>query len=186
MMKSIFLSAGHSSTDPGATAGVRTEAQIVAEFRNLVSFYLARSDIAHELDSDDVDGNWPLRKAARAAANFDLAIEFHTNAFHLPSATGVETLSQTKDYAFGAKLCAVISDILGINDRGAKSEDSGQHSRLAFVQSGGIIVELFFISNPSDLAAYDAKKWLVARAVAQVIADEASVPPVRGACRPNP
>lgn len=192
--KSIFISAGHSLTDPGAiTAQIvdgrrvtRTEAEIVTEFRNLVSFYLTRDGVPHTIDGDTSKDNWPLQRAARAAANHDLSLEFHTNSFHSPAATGVETLSQTKDFAFGAKLCAAISTILGITDRGAKEEGAGQHSRLAFVRSGGIIVELFFLSNPDDLAAFDAKKWLVAREVARLIVEEAAVPPVRGACGPNP
>lgn len=189
-LKSIFLSAGHSTTDPGSTTEqevscradgtmikvLRTEAEIATEFRNMCSFYLTRAGIAHTIDGDGPNDNWPLQRAARAASNHALSLEFHTNAFHLPSATGVETLSQPKDFAFGAKLCETIASILDIRNRGAKSEDSGQHNRLAFVRSGGIIVELFFITNPFDLAAYDAKKWLVARAVASLIAEEASVP----------
>ena len=62
---------------------------------------------------------------------------------------------------------------LGIRDRGAKPENAGQHHRLAFVRSGGIIVELFFLTNPSDMAAYDARKWMAAREVAAVLAGEA-------------
>lgn len=188
-LKSIFVSAGHSNSDPGATTMqtlscradgttidvLRTEAEIVTEFRNMVSFYLTRDGIPHTIDGDGPNDNWPLQRAARAAANHDLSLEFHTNAFHLPSATGVETLSQTKDFAFGASLCAAIASVLAIPNRGAKGEGAGQHSRLAFVQSGGIIVELFFLSNPSDLTSYDARKWLAARAVAERIKAEASV-----------
>lgn len=154
---------------------LRTEAEIVTEFRNMVSFYLTRDGIEHSIDGDTSTDNWPLQRAARAAANFDLSLEFHCNAFTTPSATGVETLSKAKDFALGASICEAISNTLGIRNRGAKAEDSGQHSRLAFVQAGGIIVELFFLSNPSDLAAYDAKKWVAAREVASVVARAASI-----------
>lgn len=64
----------------------------------------------------------------------------------------------------GAKVCAVVSSVLGIANRGAKSEGAGQHSRLGFVRAGSIILELFFISNTAELALYNEKKWLVARA----------------------
>ena len=49
-MKSVFVSAGHSDTDPGAVALGRREADIAVEFRNMVAFYLQRSGIPHELD----------------------------------------------------------------------------------------------------------------------------------------
>ena len=37
---SIFISAGHSNTDPGAVNGTQTEANIVRDMRNMVAHYL--------------------------------------------------------------------------------------------------------------------------------------------------
>ena len=166
-MSAIFVSAGHSNTDPGAVGNGRREADIVTEFRNIVSFYLKEWGVPHYTDGTGAE-NWPLTRAAKEAKNYDIAVEFHLNAAG-PTASGVETLSAPKDYALGNKLCAVISDVFGIRNRGAKPENAGQHKRLAFVQAGGIIVELFFVTNKSDLAAYDAKKWVAAKAVAKVL-----------------
>lgn len=171
----IFLSAGHSTTDPGATTFqnvdgkkvLRKEADIAAEFRNLVSFYLTRAKVKHVVDGTGTE-NVPLNIAVKSARNCNPSLEFHCNSGPA-QATGVETLSAAKDLMLGRKLCEVIATTLGIRDRGAKPEDSGQHHRLAFVQAGGIIVELFFLSNANDLAMYDAKKWLVAKAVSDVL-----------------
>ena len=58
-------------------------------------------------------------------------------------------------------------------DDGWKNEGSGQHSRLGYVRNGGIILELFFISNPTELAVWQDKKWSVAKAVAEVLAEVA-------------
>ena len=41
----IFLSAGHSTTDSGAVAFGRREADIAVEFRNIVSYYLLMAGI---------------------------------------------------------------------------------------------------------------------------------------------
>jgi N-acetylmuramoyl-L-alanine amidase len=41
--------------------------------------------------------------------------------------------------------------------------------RLGFVRVGGLVVETFFLSNAEELAKYDARKWLVATAIAQAI-----------------
>lgn len=167
-MRSIFVSAGHSNADPGACAFGRTEAGIVTEVRNMVAFYLQRANVPHALDGDGPI-NLPLNKAAAMARKHPIAVEFHCNATASPAAAGVETLSGPKDMALGAELCKAIAGAMGTKNRGAKPENAGQHHRLAFVQSGGIIVELFFITNPVELATYDAKKWLIARSIADVL-----------------
>lgn len=171
-MKSVFLSAGHSNTDPGAVAFGRREADIVVEFRNIVSFYLHRANVPHELDGAGTE-NMPLREAVIKAARHPIGVEFHCNAGP-PAASGVETLSGPGDISLGSRLCHAIAAAFDIRNRGAKPEGAGQHHRLAFVQAGGIIVELFFITNASDVWAYDSRKWLAARAVAEVLIWEAS------------
>lgn len=172
MSKSIAITAGHSSTDPGAVNGKRTEAQIVQDMVKMVSVYLERAGIAFE--TDIVDGeNQPLAKAIKVAKRNDIAMEFHCNAAASSKATGVEVLAGEKHKPLAQEVAKAIGDVLELTLRGVggwKSEGSGQHSRLGFISTGGgLIVELFFISNPSDLAKWDAKKWLVAKAVAEVL-----------------
>lgn len=175
--KPLFISAGHSDTDPGAAALGYTEADIVLEFRDLVADYL-RDKVVFTKDGARGE-NLPLRTAARMAAEHDVSVEFHCNAFN-GKASGVETLSHSKHYPLGNELCRVISDCLGIPNRGAKGEDSGQHSRLAFIRDGrGIIVELFFIDNEKDLDAYNNNKHQLAKDVAGVLIDAVSLPVYR-------
>lgn len=163
----IFLSAGHSTVDSGAVGFGRKEADVVEEFRDIVGFYLKRAKVPHMADGVG-EQNATLAETIKMIGKNRPALEFHCNAGP-PAATGVETLSAAKDIALSKKICAAIAGVLDIPNRGAKPENSGQHHRLAFVQAGGIIVELFFISNANDLAVYDAKKWLVAKAVAEVL-----------------
>jgi len=172
--KSLFISAGHSHSDPGAVGNGHTEADIVLAFRDAVADELEGKVV---FDRDGQKGqNLPLRKAVQQASSHDVAVEFHCNAA-TPSASGVETLSHPEDFPLGQALCETISDTLGIPNRGAKPEGSGQHSRLAFVSSGGgIVVELFFISNPNDVAAYYRHKRALAQAVARVLIDEVAPP----------
>ena len=165
----MFISAGHSDKDPGAVSGNRREADIAVEFRNIVSFYLKQMGRPHELDGRGTE-NLPLSYAAKRARNHRVSAEFHCNASDNPKATGVEVLCAPKDNARAADICAALSDAFGIKNRGVKPENAGQHHRLAFVQAGGMIEELFFISNKSDLAAYDQKKWLAGKRVAEILA----------------
>lgn len=166
----ILISAGHSNTDPGAVVFGRKESEIAVEFRTILVKCLADLGIQAETDGKGKD-NLPLRDAVKLANGKDIAIELHLNASANATASGVETLSGPEHMDLGARLCAAISKALNIRNRGAKPENAGQHHRLAFVQAGGIILELFFLTNPNDLAAYDGRKWPLARAVAQVIED---------------
>lgn len=179
--KSLFLSAGHSQTDPGAVGNGNTEADIVLAFRDLVCDELDAKVVAYDRDGQRGQ-NLPLRQAIGGARRHDVAVEFHCNAFSDRSATGVETLSQPDDMHLGAALCEAISDTLGIANRGAKAEGSGQHSRLGFVSDGGgIIVELFFLTNVSDLSAYYRHKTALAQAVAGALIDHVAPPRNDGA-----
>lgn len=148
------------------------EADIVTDFRNIVAFYLQRSNVMYAADGTGNE-NLPLAQAVKLIRPGSIAVEFHCNSFTNPLASGVETLSQERDKQLGGRLCAAVATTLDISNRGAKSEGSGQHSRLAFVRAGGIILELFFLSNPNDLRRYLDKKWLVAREVANILMDEA-------------
>lgn len=167
-MRHIVITAGHSETDPGAVGSGTTEAAVVTEFRNLVAYYLRVAEVPFTPDGTG-SRNLPLAQAIRLIKPGFLAVEFHCNSFSSPSATGVETLSGGKDYELGADLCDAVARVLDIPNRGPKAQDSGQHSRLGFVRNGGLICELFFISNPSDYAKYEAKKWVVAREISQVL-----------------
>ena len=167
----IILTAGHSLTDPGACNGHFTEANIAREVRNGVTAILnARG---HKVINDGTGSdNQPLSKAAALVKQGKIAIEFHLNAAANKKATGVEALAQTKDKAMCQKLCAAIANVLDIpvrGDGGWKPENSGQHSRLAYVAAGGIILELFFISNDAELQKYFEHKDQVFEAIADVL-----------------
>lgn len=166
------ITAGHGAGDPGAVAFGRKEADIAVDMRNMVTLYLERE--GHTVFNDgDGKENKSLNEAIKLIAKGNVAVEFHCNAFDKPTAGGTEVLAQTKDKQLSKDICDAITKHLGNKVRGSeggwKSEGSGQHSRLGFVRNGGLIVELFFISNPTELEAWDAKKWLVAKEVANVL-----------------
>ncbi|WP_447043954.1 N-acetylmuramoyl-L-alanine amidase [Vreelandella sp. H-I2] len=168
----VMLSAGHSDTAPGIVANGYKEADIVQLFRDDVSVRLKHLGIRHLLDGEPGE-NLPLRDAVPIAAAADIAIEFHTNGGG-PGATGVETLSRAHNKPLGTELCRVTSDLLNIANRGAKPENAGYHERLAFVSDGGgIIHELFFLSNADDLRRFKDNYQVLVDVVADVISDAA-------------
>ena len=172
-MKIVTITAGHSNSDPGAVNGSDRESEIAQDMRNIVAHYLKSKGIAIRTDGDG-KGNLPLSEAIKLIKGSNIAVEFHCNAAATKSAKGVEALSQPKDKLISQKLCAAISSVMGNplrGDKGWKPENSGQHSRLAYVSHGGIILELFFISNDAELSIWKQKKWLVGKAVAEALAE---------------
>lgn len=174
-VKSLMVSAGHSYSDPGAVGNGKSEADIVLDLRDRLAAALEARGVV--FGTDGVAGeNLPLREAIKRASEYDVAIECHCNSAASSTATGVETLSKPEDYPLGDRLCEAVSKSLGISNRGAKPEGSGAHSRLAFVSDGGgIILEIFFISNPDDMRAYYNNQQAVVSGIADVLVDEVTV-----------
>ena len=56
-------------------------------------------------------------------------------------------------------------------DKGWIGQEASARGRLGYVSAGGIIVELFFLSNPNDYAAWQAKKTRAIEALADVLVD---------------
>lgn len=172
----ITITAGHSNTDPGAVNGIHREADKAQDMRNIVAYYLKQADVDFRVDGEG-KGNLPLGKAIELIKGSKLAVEFHCNASSNKTAQGVEALSQLKDKSISQKLCKAVADVMGIplrGDRGWKPENSGQHHRLGYVSNGGIVLELFFISNNSELAIWEERKWLIGKAVAGVLIEVAN------------
>ena len=167
-MKTVLLSAGHSNADPGACANGLREADCAVEARNITSFYLTQAGVPHDLDGKGTT-NMPLREAAKKARQATISVEFHCNASESASASGSETLCAPPGMKLGAALSAAAAGALTIRNRGAKPEGSGQHSTLAFVQDTDVILEMFFITNKTDVDLWQRKKWLMCKAVADVI-----------------
>lgn len=169
---SVFVSAGHSGTDPGAAAPGYSEATETVRVRNAVAAKLAALGVSAGSDGSG-NTNQSLTSAAAAARKADIAVEFHFNSSSNKTASGVEVLAQPKDRALAQSLASAVSSALGLplrGDGGYKTESSGAHTTLAFVQAGGLIVEVCFISNPNDMRAYNANFDAMTGAVANVLA----------------
>lgn len=167
----ILISAGHGGTDSGAVSNQYTEAHLATDLRNIITFYLKEAGVPFMVDGEGKH-NLPLREAIKLARMADIAVEIHFNASTNRTAKGVEVLCNPKDKALAQDICKAISDVTGSplrGDKGYKPENAGQHSRLGFVQAGGLIVEVEFISNQEMMAIYNQRRWQVGKSIAQVL-----------------
>lgn len=172
-MSKITVTAGHGGYagkfDNGAVAkDGTTEASIATEMRGIIKYYLEKEGVTVITDGIGKQ-NLPLREAVKLIKGSKIAIEIHCNASANSKAKGVECLAKPHHKAISQKIAKAIADVMEIplrGDKGYQPENAGQHSRLAYVSNGGIIVELFFISNSDELEIYRNKKWLIGKAIA--------------------
>lgn len=177
----ICISAGHTNTpgrDQGVIANGLVEGKEAVVVRDHVATLVRKKDLT--VIEDGADGvNDPLSKAIVIAKHSDLAVEFHLNAAPNPAARGVEVLSLPKNRAKAQIIAGAISKALGIplrGDKGWKSDTEGQHSRLAFCrEGGGLVVELFFVTNPAEVASYEENFEALVVALADAIAEAVKV-----------
>ncbi|WP_180122778.1 N-acetylmuramoyl-L-alanine amidase [Acinetobacter sp. YH12086] len=167
----VTITAGHSNADPGAVNGKYKEAELVRQFRNAVAHYLAAAGLSYKTDGAGTI-NLPLTNAIALAKGASIAIEFHMNASANSQANGIEIIALPKDKILAQKLSKAVADVFGSRLRGQDGwidQSQSARGRLGFINAGGLIVELGFISNDAELAAFNSKYWSAAKAVAQVI-----------------
>lgn len=169
----VAVTAGHSNTDPGAVNGKVKEAVLVTNFRNAVSFYLREAGVQVKNDGTGSQ-NDPLSSAIKLIKGSSVAVEFHMNAATSKQANGVETIALPKDKKLAQDLSAAVATALGSRlrgDNGWIDQSESARGSLGYINAGGLIVELGFISNEAELAEYQARYWIAAKAVAKVLID---------------
>ena len=171
------ITAGHSNTDPGAVNGKIKEADLVVNFRNAVTHYLREAGLQVKTDGAGTK-NDPLSAAVKLIQGSSVAVEFHMNAATSKQANGIETIALPKDKKLAQDLSKAVADALGSRlrgDNGWIDQSKSARGRLAYVNAGGLIVELGFISNEDELARFNARYWLAAKAVAKVLIEHEDV-----------
>ena len=165
------ITAGHSNTDPGAVNGKVKEADLVVNFRNAVTHYLREAGLQVKTDGTGTK-NDPLSSAIKLIKGSSVAVEFHMNAATSKQANGVETIALPKDKKLAQDLSKAVADALGSRlrgDNGWIDQSRSARGSLGFINAGGLIVELGFISNEAELAAFQARYWIAAKAVANIL-----------------
>lgn len=167
----LLISAGHSAADPGACGHGYTEAAIALDLRNLVAERLRAMGHTVLMDGGLAE-NQPLKTAIALIKGTDLAVELHCNAAENPQATGVEVIAPVQLKATAQRIARAIASSTGQKLRGQAGwidQSSSARGRLGFIEAGGIIVEMVFISNLADLRGFLAAKQRVASAIAEAM-----------------
>jgi len=177
-MRKIFISAGHSNVsgqDRGAFANGQSEGVLASELRALIATKLSNIyGITAIVDEDRNALSATLRAFRNLTQPDSIVVDIHFNAA-APQATGTEVLVPSPASAFEMTLAGEIAKqtslILGIANRGVKSELQSHHGRLGWMRLTGenILLEVCFITNPTDLAKYEAEKVKLATCYAAIL-----------------
>jgi len=172
-MKIITITAGHSNVDSGAVAKDGTkEADLTVKFRNAVVTYLQKYPDVHVRVDGYGTTNLPLADAIKLIKGSDVAVECHMNASANATAGGTETIALPKDKVLAQQLSAAVSGVFGNKIRGDKGyidQTQTARGRLGYINAGGLILELSFISNETELKVFNDRYWQAAKAVAEVL-----------------
>lgn len=168
----ITLTSGHGGSDPGAVAkSGQTEAALMTRLRDITAAKLRQ--MGHIVRTDGAAWqNLPLVHALTLVPGSDVALELHTNAHDNLKAQGVEVISLPAQKELAQKIARSIAHVLEIplrGDGGWIPQSLTPRGRLGFVRMGGLVVEVFFLSNPKELAKYESRFWLVATAIAAAV-----------------
>ena len=179
--KIVCVTAGHSNTgkiDSGAVTTVGgkliKEADLAVKLRNAILHYLQQDKgITTRCDGYGTV-NLELKEAIKLIKGSDAAVDVHFNSSTNKTANGVECIALPKDKVLAQKLSAAVSKVTGSRLRGVggfiTQEDSAR-GKLGYINAGGLILEVSFLSNDQELKVFEDNYWLIGKAVAQVILD---------------
>lgn len=176
--RKIFISAGHSNVsgrDRGALGVNGTiEGELTVALRKKVVSELNRLGANPITDIDRNVTRETVTFMIRNLVSRDIAIDIHFNAA-AKTATGTEVLIPFKSSEFerhlGNLLSYNIATVLGIRNRGLKTEADSARGRLIFMTPNceNILIEVCFITNENDMKLYNEKQNQVATIIAKCI-----------------
>lgn len=166
----IFISAGHCpfsiKKDFGAEGNGYKEGLLTIEMRDLVCKELDLLGVKYTKDSDSETLGEYLERIKTGSAS--VVLEFHFDAFN-GFASGCTSLvgddADRLDKAFAKEIIDATAKIIGITNRGVKSESESHRGKLGLMREQGIVtlLEICFIDNISDMKKYQEKKLQLAK-----------------------
>ena len=172
-MTKIAVFAGHGGSDFGAVSNGLYEKDFTLEVLTYLTAELRRRGY-EVINNRTTDVNRSLNSDIRLAnsENVDAVIELHVNSNEGIPGSGTETFYSVTGK--GMELAEAINDnlvALGYRDRGIKTWPNffgnDYLGIVRYTNAPAVLVELFFINNPKDVAMYNPEK--IANAIADAV-----------------
>lgn len=178
-MRRIALSAGHGNVnrqDMGSIGCGLIEGVENVKIRNRVKYFLETNfGCTVSIDPDDSLTGATVKLFKKYFSGTDIVIDIHLNAAMSMAATGTEVIipaQYTKfEYDLGAEISAELSKVLGLRNRGVKTELLTPRKKLLWftIPAETVLIECFFITNRFDVQAYHDNFDKMCHSIAKVI-----------------
>lgn len=181
----VLLDPGHGGRDPGAVSQNSVhEADLVFDVARVVSQsldgrkcpndkFMIRTSLTRGEEDAYVSPTHRFNAIRQVSPHVFVSI--HANASENPEATGTETIFRdARDYELAECVHYPLVRNLGLRDRGIKSDLLTLRRKLAVLNDGitpSILIELGFMSNPSDLWTMQAKTQEISDAIVEGVLD---------------
>lgn len=179
--KIVCVTAGHSNTgkiDSGAVTTVVgklvKEADLAVKLRNAILHYLQQDKSITTRCDGYSTVNLELKEAIKLIKGSDVAVEIHFNSSTNKTANGVECIALPKDKTLAQNLSKAVTKVTGSRLRGTEgfiTQEDSERGKLGYVNAGGCILEVSFLSNDQELETFNQKYWLIAKSVSEVLID---------------
>lgn len=176
-MSKIFLTAGHSLIQGGASANGLREERLTIEMRDLVSDQLDEWGYEIVTDNDKDSLSTVISKIKKVATQNDILLDIHFNAGS-SNARGTECFvaanARGKSVRVAERIAELTAGMLNTPNRGVKKENESQHSRLGILHTAAssVLWEVEFITNAEFMDNYQEMKERLAIGVANILVQE--------------
>ena len=178
-MKKVYIDAGHGGTNPGATCGKRKESEDVFALAQTAADRLsAVPDVAVKLSrTADTDPELDARTKEANAWGADYFVSIHRNAFLPNGASGIEAWIYSKAaingdaYRKAQRIVDALSTVTGLKNRGVKlgAPNYNDYAVNRKTKMTSCLVEVGFVDNDKDNAAFDSNLDAMADAIAEAV-----------------
>lgn len=173
--RKYFISAGHRGKGTGAVGNGIDEGAEAIFLKDKVTVTLRGMGAIVVNDDDKAQLSSVVKNINAQAEPDDISLDIHFNAGPA-TATGVECFvrkgARVREKAIAIELCQRISKTMGIKSRGVKTDDMGQHTKLAMcsdVRCDAVLLEVCFISNSDDAKKYKENRMVVVRDIVNAL-----------------
>jgi N-acetylmuramoyl-L-alanine amidase len=182
--RKLAISAGHSNTegrDQGATNNITTEGKATVDLRNRLVAKFKEQKITVNVDKDNSVTKETVSVFTEYFDEHDILIDIHFNSSNNETATGTEVIIPEKystfEYSIASDISRTMSNVLGIRNRGVKTESQTARGKLAWMRMNAetILIEVCFLSNLNDMERYIAKRDTLVTELVNIISNYKSL-----------
>ncbi len=179
--KIVCVTAGHSNTgkiDSGAVTNVGgkliKEADLAVKLRNAILHYLQQDKGITTRCDGYGQVNLELKEVIKLIKCCDAAVEIHFNSSTNKTANGVECIALLKDKTLAQNLSKAVAKVTGSRLRGIDgfiTQEDSARGKLGYINAGGCILEVSFLSNDQELKVFEDNYWLIGKSISEVLID---------------